>query len=314
MKIQHKKEPKATIKVIKGDAFQIETADHLPKLHQACIVVSKRGTFKTTAISNLLRMYRETGTMEKIIIVSSTFKSNRAILEQLDIDPEDVYDDPDAPDVLQNIVRKVEDLRDDFLRWRKLRAEYEKVEKQMKLGYVPDDETLLSLYDVNSNSFKLPEPEYECYKEGRPPVVAVVFDDVLGSKVLNNRLLISLTQRHRHIAPFSKEDNVPYNAVGVSLYFLVQSFKSHSGLNRSIRNQATSALIGRTKDFTELKDIAESFAGEIAPETFMKVHHEATKESSHDFLLVDLHHKKGIQPSGFRKNFDDYLIVEEGVK
>ena len=314
MNIKHQKEPKATIKVIKGDAFQVETAEHLPKLHQACIVVSKRGTFKTTAISNLLRMYRETGTMEKIIIVSSTFKSNRAILEQLDIDPDDVFDDPDAPDVLHNIIRKVEALRDDFLRWRKLQAEYQKVVKQMKLGYVPDDETLLSLYDVTTNTFKLPEPTYKCYKEGRPAVVSVVFDDVLGSKVLNNRLLISLTQKHRHIAPFSKEDNVPYNAVGVSLYFLVQSFKSQSGLNRSIRNQATSALIGRTKDLSELKDIAESFAGEIAPETFMKVHHEATKDSSHDFLLVDLHHKKGIQPSGFRKNFDDYLIVGEGVK
>ncbi len=312
MKIKHQKEPKATIKVIKGDAFSIETAPHLPKLHQAQIIVARRGQFKTTAVSNQLRMYKETGTMDKIIIVSSTFKSNRAILEQLDIDPDDVFDDPEEPGIVKAIIAKVEALRDDFLRWRKLSLEYEKVKKQMKLGYVPDDETLLSLYDVSTNSFRLPEPTYECYRKGRPPVVAVVFDDVLGSKLLNDRSLISLTQRHRHIASFSKEDNVPYNAVGVSLYFLVQSFKSQSGLNRSIRNQATSALIGRCKCLKELKDIAESFSGEIDPETFMKVHHEATKDSPHHFLMIDLHPKP--HQHQFRKNFDEYLIVEESVK
>ena len=313
MRIKHQREPKAEIKIIKGDAFAIETAPHLPKLHQAQIIVARRGQFKTTAVSNQLRMYKETGTMDKIIIVSSTFKSNRAILEQLNIDPEDVYEDPDQPGLVQEIIDKVEALRDDFLRWRRLKAEYENVIKRMKQGYIPDDETLLSLYNTNTNTFELPRPTYECYKKGRPPVVAVVFDDVLGSKVLNDRSLISLTQRHRHIAPFSKQDNVPYNAVGVSLYFLVQSFKSQNGLNRSIRNQATSALIGRCKDAKELKDIAESFSGEIDPETFMKVHHEATKDSPHHFLLVDLHPKPN-QPSGFRKNFDEYLIVEEGVK
>lgn len=91
MKIKHQKEPKATIKVIKGDAFSIENAPHLPKLHQAQIIVARRGQFKTTAVSNQLRMYKETGTMDKIIIVSSTFKSNRAILEQLDIAPDEIF-------------------------------------------------------------------------------------------------------------------------------------------------------------------------------------------------------------------------------
>lgn len=41
---------------------------------------------------------------------------------------------------------------------------------------------------------------------------------------------------------------------------------------------------------------------------FIELYQEATKDSPHDFLFVDLHHKKGIQPSGFRKNFDEYLI------
>jgi hypothetical protein len=99
----------------------------------------------------------------------------------------------------------------------------------------------------------------------------------------------------------------------VSLYFLIQSFKSQNGLNRAIRNQITSALIGRTKDDEERKQIAESFAGEITTETFLKVHYEATKDSNHHFLHVDMHPKQPFQR--FRKNFDQYLIVDEtGVK
>ena len=79
--------------------------------------------------------------------------------------------------------------------------------------------------------------------------------------------------------------------------------------NRSIRNQACIALIGRSKDDEERKQIAESFAGEISPDTFLKVHYEATKDSNHDFLYVDLHPKE--PHMRFRKNFDQYLIVDE---
>ena len=65
------------------------------------------------------------------------------------------------------------------------------------------------------------------------------------------------------------------------------------------------------KDDEEKKQIADSFAGEISPETFLKVHHEATKDSNHDFLYVDLHPKE--PHMRFRKNFDQYLIVDEGT-
>ena len=65
MKIEKKSEPKAKMKVVNGSAFAIETAPHLPKLHQACVVVAKRGGGKTTAVSNLLRMYKEKKVKQK---------------------------------------------------------------------------------------------------------------------------------------------------------------------------------------------------------------------------------------------------------
>ena len=312
MKIEKRNEPKAKIQLITGDAFRIETATHLPKLHQVCVSVAKRGSFKTTAISNLLRMYKETGTMDRIILCSPTFHSNIKILEQLEIKPEDIFDDIDDVSVIDSIKAICDAERDEFLRYKKLKANYERIMKPIDDGLLPMngeyDDYLMEYYDVARNTFRLPEPKYKCYLEGRPPVIAVVFDDLLGGRICNSRSLIQLTQKHRHQSP-----TYDGGAVGVSLYFLIQSFKSQNGLNRAIRNQICSALIGRSKDDEERKQIAESFAGEISPETFLKVHHEATKDSNHHFLFVDMHPKQPYQR--FRKNFDQYLIVDEtGVK
>ena len=312
MKIEKRSEPKAKIQLITGDAFRITTAEHLPKLHQVCVSVAKRGSFKTTAISNLLRMYKETGTMDRIILVSPTFHSNIKILEQLDIRPEDIFDDIDDVSVIDSIKAICDEERDEYLRYKKMKANFDKIMRQIDDGLLPMtgeyDDYLMEFYDIARNTFSMPEPRYKCYLEGRPPVIAVVFDDILGGRICNSRALVQLTQKHRHQSP-----TYDGGAVGVSLYFLIQSFKSQNGLNRAIRNQITSALIGRTKDDEERKQIAESFAGEISPETFLKVHHEATKDSNHHFLHVDMHPKQPHQR--FRKNFDQYLIVDEtGVK
>lgn len=310
MKITTKTEPKAKIKVTSGTSFAYETPEHLPKLHQVCCLYSRRGTFKTTAITNLLRMYMEGNAMERIIWVSNTAGSNKKLLKQLNIDEEDVFD-PNEKGVVMKIRDIVEQERDEYVRYKQLRENYKKVMKDIKHGMSPRtplfDNYLVSYYDVRTNTFRMPEPKYKCYDK-RPPIVACVFDDVLGSALLRDKMLLELTQKHRH------EGSLPEGgAVGISLYYLVQSFKAVGGLNRSIRNQATTFLVGRTKDEQELKEVAEACAGEVSPEVFMAVYHEATKDSSHHFLFVDLH-KKDHHPSMFRKNFDTYLIVEDGVK
>ena len=46
MKIETRNEPKAKIKLISGDAFRIDTASYLSKLHTVCIAVAKRGSFR----------------------------------------------------------------------------------------------------------------------------------------------------------------------------------------------------------------------------------------------------------------------------
>ena len=54
MKTQHIKN--CEIKVPKSNAFNIETAPHLPKLHCNMLFVAKRGSGKSVKMVNMLRM------------------------------------------------------------------------------------------------------------------------------------------------------------------------------------------------------------------------------------------------------------------
>jgi hypothetical protein len=305
-----KKEPKATIKLIKGSAFAYETASHLPKLHQCMIFNGKRGAGKSVAATNLLRMYKETGSMDRIIVISPTFESNIKLMEDLDIDTNDVLD-PENPDVIQQVKDIVNSERDMFLNYLRLKANYKAFMKQMGNRLPPlqtdeNEDLMLEYYDEYSDSFKVPEARYKCYdfKPPRPPVISLFIDDCMCSKMFNDRSFPSMVTRHRHLSSLPTG-----GALGISLFIAIQSYKASSGLPKVIRNQATSICLFRTKDRSELKQISESFSGEVDPEVFERLYDYATKDSPHDFLFVDLH-KKESQPSMFRRNFDEYIILK----
>ena len=309
MKIETMNEPDAKIQLVKGSAFQTDTANHLPKLPIMCIANGKRGSGKSTAITNLLRMYKETKTMDRILVISPTFNSNKKLMNKLEVKEEDVFIDPDEPGIIQKIVAIVDGERNDYMRWKHLKDNYDKIMKLIKTGLIPMDhieydDYLMSYYDLANNTFRMPEPKYDCYKDGKPPVLALFIDDCLCSKLMTNRKFPNLIMRHRHLGDFPQG-----GAVGLSILIAIQSYKAQSGLPKCIRNQATSICLFRTKDDSEKKQIAESFSGEIPIEKFMNLYDYATQEP-HDFMFVDLH-KKPEQPSMFRRNFDTYLIVSE---
>jgi hypothetical protein len=309
MGIQTKSVPEAKIKVVTGTAFQTETAPHLPKLPMMCLANGKRGSGKSTAVTNLLRMYKETGTMDRVLIISPTFNSNKKLMAQLDIKEEDVFSDPDEPGLIQKIIAVVEAERDEYLRYLHLRNHYQKIMKMIRTGQVPMnpedfDDYLMSYYDPVNNTFSMPKPKYPRYEQGKPPILALFIDDSMCSKLMTNRKFPALIMRHRHLGDFPTG-----GAVGLSVFIALQTYKANSGVPKCVRNQATSICLFRSKDKSELKGVAESFSGEIETETFLELYEKATAESPHDFLFVDLHKKKE-QPSMFRRNFDEYLIVD----
>ena len=272
-----------------GSAFQVETPRDLIKLHQCCVIVGKRGSGKSTSLVSLV----EKLPFDILIAVSPTMRSNHALMSRLNI--HHVLEDPDDPGVVDKVREIVEaeaaaldDYRDKLKRF-----------KAVTRGRSPlvNDDDLLAFWD--GAGFKPPTHKYR----GKNPTIGVIFDDVQGGQVFSKpRKLNQLVIFHRHLGQLKAG-----GALGVSLFFLIQSFKSSvGGLPKTVRNQMTSLILFKTQNELELNEIAEEVSGEVSKSTFMAVYKIATADP-HSFLLVDLHPKPN-HASAFRKNLDRFIL------
>lgn len=279
----------------KSEVGQYPTETYLPKMHQVCIAVGKRASGKSTAIINLIEKMK----FDYTIAVSPTMQSNKELMDRLNI--EHVFEDVDDPNVIDKIKDIVKQEAEDLERYREELKRYNKLMKDLKEGKYMDDDLLLQFFSDDGH-FTKPEHRWN----GEKPRIAVIFDDMLGSGIYSRpRKLNGLSTYSRHIGQMKEG-----GAIGVSLFFMIQSFKCQTGgLNKVIRNQCTSMCLFKTKDKQEMKDVAESVSGEIDEETFTKVYDKAITEP-YDFLYIDLHKKKE-HPSMFRRRFDEFIIPEE---
>jgi len=279
----------------KSEVGQYPTETYLPKMHQVCIAVGKRASGKSTAIINLIEKMK----FDYTIAVSPTMQSNKELMDRLNI--EHVFEDVDDPNVIDKIKDIVKQEAEDLERYREELKRYNKLMKDLKGGKYMDDDLLLQFFSDDGH-FTKPEHRWN----GEKPRIAVIFDDMLGSGIYSRpRKLNGLSTYSRHIGQMKEG-----GAIGVSLFFMIQSFKCQTGgLNKVIRNQCTSMCLFKTKDKQEMKDVAESVSGEIDEETFTKVYDKAITEP-YDFLYIDLHKKKE-HPSMFRRRFDEFIIPEE---
>ena len=266
------------------------------KMHQVCVAVGKRASGKTVAVVSLLEKMK----YDRVLFVSPTIKSNKEMIDRLKLNPTDIYEDCDDITVIDKIKLAVEEEAKDLERYEDELRRYNKLMKALNSDSMPvDEEDMVRFF--NDRDFMKPQHRWG----GAKVRMAVVFDDCLGSMLYSRpRKLNSMSVYSRHIGQLQRG-----GSIGISLYFLIQSFKCQTGgLNKCIRNQCTSLLLFKTKDTTELSDVAESVAGEISKETFMSVYNHAIGEGkNHEFLTIDLHKKPG-HPSGFRKRFDEFII------
>ena len=134
---------------------------------------------------------------------------------------------------------------------------------------------------------------------------------MLGSLIYSRpRKINALSTYSRHLGQLEEG-----GSIGVSLFFLIQSFKMQTGgLSRCIRNQCTQLILFKTKCEKELNDVAESCGGEICKEKFIQVYNYAIETGGdHAFLFIDLHRKPS-HPSMFRVNLDGFILVDELIK
>ena len=295
-----KKVPGLEINVPKGQAFAFPTDDMMFKSHQSCLVIGKRGSGKSVIAVNIIERMK----YDRIFIGSPTIQSNKALLDRLRIDPDDIYD-PDDLEVLDDIKRKIDEERDLYDKYladmKKYKEFMKKLESNNPIFHIPD-ETLLMFFQ--NGTFQKPRHKWN----GRTPHMAVLFDDVMGSLLFTKdiRKLNKMTIFHRHLGQLEEG-----GALGCSLFFLVQSYKAQAGgISKCIRNQATTIVLFKTKNDKELQEVQEECSGEIDKETFHRMYETAT-DGDHNALVIDLHYKKDIHPSGFRKNLDTFLLPEQ---
>ena len=228
-------------------------------------------------------------------------QSNAELMKRLKINPMDVYADPDDTtclDVIKGAIEKeAEDLDKYYDDLKRYTSMMKLIESTSPLLQLPEDD-LAQFFD--GGEFKPPKHKYN----GRKPCCCLLIDDALGSGIYTKgiRKLNHMTILHRHLGQLRSG-----GALGLSLFFLLQSYKAQAGgISRPIRHQATSLIVFSLKDKKQLEEISSECSGEISPETFLKVYVYAIKDK-HDFLFVDLHPKPN-HPSGFRRNFDEFIV------
>jgi hypothetical protein len=271
-----------------------ETSPDMPKMHCVTVIVGKRAAGKSVAAINLI----EKMNYDYTIAVSPTMDSNKEIMSRLNI--EHTFDDPDDLTCIDKIKEIVNEEARDLERYKHEMKEYNKLMKDIREGQRVGDELMLKFFD---NDFVKPKHRWN----GKKPRIAVIFDDMLGSLIYSRpRKINALSTYSRHLGQLEEG-----GSIGVSLFFLIQSFKCQTGgLNRVIRNQCTQLIIFKTKDNKELDDIADSCGGEISKEKFIQVYDYAIETGGdHPFLFIDLH-KKDNHPSMFRVCFDKFIILD----
>ena len=266
-----------------------------PVAGQVCVAVGKRKSGKSVAVINLI----EKMGFDYCIAISPTMNSNKEIMKRINI--EYVFDDVDDPNVIDEIKKIVQKEADDLERYREELKRFNKLMKDLKDGNHINDQVLLQFY--GEDAFVKPTHRWN----GEKPKIAVLFDDCLGSGIYSRpRKLNGLATYSRHLGQLKEG-----GAIGVSLFFMLQSWKCQvGGLNKVIRNQCTSMIIFKTKDKKELEGIAESCAGEIDNNTFYKVYDNAMEDGEFPFLFIDLH-KKSEHASMFRSRFDRFIEVDK---
>lgn len=277
-----------------GSPFSIETEPEHIKLHTVMLLVGKRGSGKSFMASHLLRWLK----YDRIILVSPTYESNQSQFKGLPIT--DTLD-PDDPDVVKKINAIVDGEKDMILEYRRKLE----IVKELKANYHGSalDHLFSEYKDTRGNWV---EPEH--YLKGRKPRIAVFVDDAQSTKIFRNSAFLNLTTRSRHLGSFPGDEG----SIGISLFIAVQNYTATGGgLPRAVRGNATHMVLFRTKNSKELDLIADEFAGEVSPETFKKVYNFVMDYDTSDkyvSLFIDLHPKPE-HPSGFRKNYVDFVVI-----
>ena len=272
-------------------AFTIPTPPDIPKLHTMMMVSGKRGGGKSVAVANYVKKLKDSQLMDRVLLITPTYNSNRQIWDIAEIDEGDVYE-PEIH-VLKEVLALIEAEKSEWDLFLIQKEQYKQFKKDIKRRPITeiDPELLLEYQDLGF--FEGP-PTWKYAKEV-PPRLFLIIDDCMGTDLMKPRgRLINFCIKHRHIA----------DGLGISVAMLVQSYCAVGGVPRPIRENTTLLLLFKLKDENQRKKIHEEIGADIDLEKFDSMFSYATEEPF-SFLTVDFNPVD--KEKQFRKQFDEYL-------
>ncbi len=281
----------------KASAFTIETDDDFPKLHTLTIASGKRGGGKSVAIANLVKQAKDKGYFDRVYLITPTYASNKSIWEICDIQEEDVYE-PDLS-VLKQIKTNVETEKqewEDFLKRKELYKKYRKDIKNTPFDKIKSGDILAYL---EQGFFDFEFNDKWKYDEERPPRLACIIDDCMGTDLMTKRTagLTNLCIRHRHIG----------DGLGISLFMLVQSYCSQDGIPRPIRENTTHLMLFKINDENQIAKVKAECDLPVTDEEWDTMC-KYTHEKPYNFLFIDFSPK--CPTKQFRDGMDSYIVPD----
>lgn len=288
-----------SIRVPKKRAF-IKVPDGEIGLHCCAVVCGARGSGKTVAVRSKLHHLKAEGLADRVFLISPTAVSNSEMWEGL-IEEEDIFCEMTNESVLKVIEiveaeskewKEYEEKVRLYKLWRKL------LKKQTPINEI-DPELLLEIMEAGIMDMDMDMEEEPKSKYGHKPVLHLVLDDCQSSKLFvpsTHNKLLNATIRHRHLG----------DGLGLSMWFLVQSYSTNSGLPKAIRDNSTILCLFPMKNGANVMKVIEEIGGNIDQDTFNEVYDYATKDDDHSFLVIEFTPSK--KKYTFKKNWQTALI------
>ena len=282
-------------------AFAIETPLEHIALGSITLCVAKKQSGKTRFITNLLYQLKQSGCMDRIIWISDTASSNKKMLKNLDIRPEDVLS-PNDPSAVDKIVAEIDRERDLLLEYREKMKRWKIFHRTVDPEYLTSE--LLDFFNPMTRQFEKPTH----WLDGRKPVVGIVCDDIQSTPLCGSKKFKNLCIKHRHVGAF--EDGEP--PIGCSLFIAIQNYtaQGNEGIPKAIRGNCNCVAVWKTGNWKELDLLATELSGVIPKEDILQAYDfvmSREPNNRHNFLFIDLTPKKE-HLSPFRMNYDTWVI------
>jgi hypothetical protein len=260
----------------------------------------KRGGGKSVAVANLIRLCKERGYLDRVILITPTFASNQeiwAICGVTKLGP-DVME-PSRGVLAQVAEAEAEAEADDWDRFLQEKKEWQRVQKDLTSGKdlskLWTEGAFLRYESLGWFDDAAPKRPVWKYKEERPPRLAAVIDDCMGTDLLlPSAGLMNFFIKHRHLG----------RGLGCSVFMLVQSYCAQGGIARPIRENCTLLALFKMRDVNQRAKLLEEADLGLTEAQFAALTDYAWSKPF-GFLCVDFSPED--DSMRFRSGFDEIL-------